>query len=448
MKTLPLTMAAGLLAFLASATLSEAQQWDPSQPVAFAYSGATEPTAAAPVAPQPATPAAQQAPTPEAPAEASAEEEEECKSRWCHCGEMGDPWTLPQPCLFQQMDIKISGWTEAGMLTNNHGAPSNGPLGLNNLTDFNLHQLWFTAEKKTNTEDNCWDLGGRVDYVYGVDGPDTQSFGDQGWDYGWNSSSRYGSAIPQMYLELAFGDWSIKGGHFYTAIGYEVVPATGNFFYSHAYAFYYSEPFTHTGFQVTRKLNDKISVFGGWVDGWDSGWENLNDSDTFLGGVNLTLSEKASLVWAVNTGNWGSGQFGNSGDIYMNSFVFSYKLSDNLTYVLQHDLGKNTNLADGDKLWYGFNQYLLYKMNDCWSAGARFEWFKDQDGARVVPGNSGDYCEITLGLNYKPHANLLLRPEIRWDWYDGEVAAVDAHPFNRGQSDSQFTGGFDLIFTF
>ncbi len=378
----------------------------------------------------------------------SAEEEEEAEDtcRWCHGGKLGEPWALPQPNFFKEKGINISGWVEAGVYTNAHGALSNGPLGFDNRTDFNMHQLALAIEKKTDTEKKCWDIGGRVDYLFGADGPDAQAFGDQSWDYGWNSSSQYGSAIPQMYVELAFGDWTIKGGRFWTAIGYEVVPATGNFFFSHSYTCYYAEPFTHTGFQVTRKINDKLSLFGGWVDGWDSGFDNRNSADNFLGGVNLTFSEKASLIWAVTAGNWGSGVIGNAGKIYMNSFVFNYKLTDKWTYVFQHDLGSNTDNGTGDTMWYGVNQYLTYQINDCTAVGARLEWFRDNDGVRVVAGNAGNYYEATLGVNVKPHSNLLIRPEIRWDWYEGTVTG--GSPFNNGQSNSQFSGGFDMIVTF
>ena len=32
--------------------------------------------------------------------------------------------------------------------------------------------------------------------------------------------------------------------------------------------------------------------------------------------------------------------------------------------------------------WYGVDQYLYYTINDCWKAGGRFEWFRDEDGTR------------------------------------------------------------------
>ncbi len=378
------------------------------------------------------------------------EEDSQDASRWCRCGKLGEAWTLPQPNFFKQTGITASGWISAGLYTNAHGANANGPLGFTNLTDFNLHQLVGVLERKTDTEEKNWDLGGRVEYMFGIDGPDSQAFGDQSWDYGWNSSPDYGSSIAQLYLELAWGDWAIKGGRFWTPIGYEVVPATGNFFYSRSYTCFYGEPFTHTGFQVTRKINDKLSVFGGWVDGWDSGWANRNGADNFLGGVNLTFSERATLAWALTAGNWGTGNAfpgATQGDIYMNSIVFTLKLSEKWTYVLQHDLGANTNNPIGDSEWYGVNQHLIYQINDCWSIGGRLEWFRDDDGARVVPNNVGNYYEATLGVNYKPHANLVLRPEIRWDWFDGTIAGGNA-PFNNGQSTSQFSGGFDMIVTF
>ncbi len=94
-----------------------------------------------------------------------------------------------------------------------------------------------------------FDIGGRIDYIYGTDGPDTQAFGidNDHWDNGWDNGNDYGSAIPQLYMEAGYGDLSVKVGHFYTIIGYEVVQAPDNFFYSHAYTMYNSEPFTHTG---------------------------------------------------------------------------------------------------------------------------------------------------------------------------------------------------------
>ena len=176
--------------------------------------------------------------------------------------------------------------------------------------------------------------------------------------------------------------------------------------------------------------------------GWDSGFENNNDASTFLGGLSFQLTERASLTWAVTAGDFGAG----SGDVYMNSLVFDYALTDRLTYIFQHDLGNNSNLGAGDNEWYGINQYLLYQINDCWGAGLRFEWLRDDDGTRVIGGNDGDYYEVTAGLNYRPHANVVIRPELRYDSYEGALGG--GQPFNESRNNTQFSGGFDVIFTF
>ena len=94
----------------------------------------------------------------------------------------------------------------------------------------------------------------------------------------------------------------------------------------------------------------------------------------------------------------------------------------------------------------------MYQLNDCWGVGARLEWFRDDDGQRVATtegglGNEGNYYEFTVGLNWKPHANLTIRPELRYDWYSGNYDS-GAQPFNNGNSNDQFSGGFDCIFTF
>ena len=53
--------------------------------------------------------------------------------------------------------------------------------------------------------------------------------------------------MPQLYADFAYNRLTVRLGHFYTIIGYEVVTAPDNFFSSHAYTMQYGEPFTHTG---------------------------------------------------------------------------------------------------------------------------------------------------------------------------------------------------------
>ncbi|SMP51404.1 Putative beta-barrel porin-2, OmpL-like. bbp2 [Neorhodopirellula lusitana] len=350
------------------------------------------------------------------------------------CGDCG-----ADPCsLFGDVGhgITVGGWAQLGY----HTAAL--PLFNSRPDELQLHQGWLYAEKAIDT--SCgFDIGGRIDYVYGTDGPDTQAFGidNDHWDNGWDNGGDYGHALPQAYVEMGYGDLSVKMGHFFTIIGWEVVGAPDNFFYSHAYTMYNSEPFTHTGALATYNVSDDISVWGGYTTGWDSGFEDNGDS--FLGGASLGLTDDITMIYATTFGRFnerqGSAEGAESG--YMHSLIFDVAVSDNLQYVFQSDV-LDSEYADGTtaRSTFGINQYLMYTLNDCTAVGARFEWYDANEG---IYNSDNDIYALTTGINYKPHSNVMLRPELRWDWVDGDSTGI-----LENDDDNQFSFGMDSIFLF
>jgi hypothetical protein len=107
------------------------------------------------------------------------------------------------------------------------------------------------------------------------------------------------------------------------------------------------------------------------------------------------------------------GDFGWRGEGYSHSIVYDQKFAEKWNYVAQTDY-VNTNLPGDNQ--YGLNQYLFYTVNDCLKYGARFEWWKN---------SSESVYSLTAGVNYKPHANVVVRPEIRHQWAgaDDEINA-------------------------
>ena len=365
------------------------------------------------------------------------------------CGTCADCCGLGEPFRVfgkHSSGIEAGGWLSIGGHGNEYQATLNGPLGFNNLGDgVNVHQLWAYVGKEADTEGCGWDWGARVDYVFGVDGPDTQAFRGTQWDLDWTDGD-YGSAIPQLYAEIAIDYLTVKAGYFYTSIGYEVVQAPDNFFYSHSYTQYYIEPFTHTGALATYDGFENFTFYGGWTAGWDTAFEKVGDSNMFLGGVTYEANDCASVTYMVSAGSLDSMAIG-EGDVYMHSIVMDLQMTDRLEWVIQSDLhyrdGRQAELAAG-----GVNQYFFYKVNDCWSIGGRFEWLYDQDGAFVQPGlASGNYYNLTGGVNWKPHANLIVRPEVRYDWFAGTYNPGGL-PFDNNTKDDQFSLGFDVILLF
>lgn len=362
-----------------------------------------------------------------------------CGSLFGDC-ELGDPWQL----FGEHCGWTAGGWTQIGYHTAAQRNFNSRP------NEVQLHQAWLYAEKALDTS-NGFDIGGRIDYVYGTDGPDTQAFGTgRGWDTGWTNGNDYGHALPQAYFEAGYGDWSVKIGHFFTIIGWEVVGAPDNFFYSHAYTMYNSEPFTHTGALATYQMDDDTTIWGGYVLGWDGGFDD--NGDAFLGGISRGVSDDLTLTYATIMGRFGERRFNDIAERgYMHSLVADYSVTDKLQYIIQNDiLDSKDGTGARARSSFGINQYLIYTLSDRVAVGSRFEWWNiDPPGFDGLDEGRADIYALTTGINYRPHANLIIRPEVRYDWARGttsENAANNLGLFESGRD--QFTFGMDTIFLF
>ena len=205
-----------------------------------------------------------------------------CKERPCRLcmdGKLADPWTLPQPEALKDRNITVGGWLEGGIYGNQYGAPSNGPIGLRNVGDgFTADQLWIFGERKTDTKGCGWDIGGRIDYLFGADGPDTQAFGDRTWDYGWNTLDDYGSAIPQTVRGDRLQRRDGQGGPVLHADRLRSRASHAELLLLALVLAYTSASRSPTPASwPAYKRNDKVTFYGGWVNGWDEGFEGKDD---------------------------------------------------------------------------------------------------------------------------------------------------------------------------
>ena len=348
---------------------------------------------------------------------------------------LGDPWKLAPNGI---AGVTVGGWTSIGYHDRNNY------YSFNNYADHvQLGQQWFFAEKIANGSEGVG-FGGRIDYIYGTDGPDTQAFGIANpghWDNNWDNGGAYGSAIPQLYGEVAVGDLSVKVGHFFTIVGNEVVQSTGNFFYSRQFTFYNAEPFTHTGALSTYNVDADTQLYNGYVMGWDSGFDD--NGDAYIGGFKKKLNDTFTLLYTTVLGRFGdrnAGAVGENGGIQ--SVVLTANLTEKLTYISQTDsLYTHTNAGATFRNTFGNINYLIYKVNDCVSIGNRFEWF-NFSGAAFNNVKNDDNFNYTLGVNYKVNSNLVLRPEARWVW------DPERFGFNENFASSQVACGGDMVFTF
>ncbi|MEZ6042946.1 MAG: porin [Planctomycetaceae bacterium] len=347
------------------------------------------------------------------------------------CGEAGCGDGCGEGCdsLFGECGsgITIGGWAQFGYhsgVTPLSTVRNQGLAFNDHPHRLNLHQGWLYAEKIADGS-NGLDWGFRADFMYGVDASSTQAFGNNpgrfDFQNGWDRGAGYGWALPQLYAEVAAGDVSVKIGHFYTLVGYEVVTAPGNFFYSHALTMYNSEPFTHTGAIATYNASDELTLYGGWTAGWDTGFDRFNSGSNFLGGFSSSLTEDVTLTYINTVGNLGWRGHG-----YSHSIVVDTAVNDKLNYVLQSDV-----VRAGAYDTIGINNYLFYTLTDNVKAGTRVEWWKADGFSRY---------EATWGVNVTPMENLVVRPEVRYDW--------GADPNNGGADLTTTTFGIDAILSF
>ncbi|HMP07975.1 MAG TPA: outer membrane beta-barrel protein, partial [Lacipirellulaceae bacterium] len=313
---------------------------------------------------------------------------------------------------------EIGGWTNFAYYNNNIplSVAKDDLASFDDIPDrMNLAQQWFYLGRTVDGS-NGFDIGGRVDVIYGTDAQKTQAFGNPGagtrgfgtWDASLDHGY-YGWAIPPAYGEVAMGDLSVKVGHFFTLVGWEVVPATGNFFHSHSYTMFNSEPFTHTGVLATYAMSDALTMYGGWTLGWDTGFDQVNSGSSWLGGFAVNLTDNVSFTYINTYGNFGWIDEG-SKNSYSHSCVLVAQLTDNLQYIGQSDMVDINNPGVVEYDTVGLNQYLIYKLSDLISVGGRMEWWK-ADGT--------SYYGATGGANVNVLSNLVFRPEYRQDWAPG-----------------------------
>jgi hypothetical protein len=386
-----------------------------------------------------------------------------------------DPCCAEKKC--NVFGFTLGSWLDQGITFNQIGSRDrfNGPLAFNDReNEYQMNQFYLFAERKADNGGEGFAWGGRVDLLYGTDWRFVQS---NGLETDWNSERFYGAALPQLYADFAWNDFSVRLGHYYTILGYETAMAPDNFFYSHSYAYMYGEPVTHTGALVTYKLTDRLKLIGGIERGWNN-WIDNNKQGEFLGGATLnSADERTSLAFALSSGTWDDAGLYNR---TMYSLVFSHTFCSGVKYVIAHDLGVDNEAGlrqqivtaptfrshRSDGRWYAIDQYLTYDISPCWSMGLRFEWFRDADGTRVggigsphgwelgpnIPGNQigwlGDFYELTAGVHWTPRKNITFRPEIRWDWYNGPGDGQGRLPYTTGTRRDQFTLGADLIVKF
>jgi hypothetical protein len=317
--------------------------------------------------------------------------------------------------------------------------------------EFNLNQIDLNVERVVNINGDNWDVGGRMEWMYGEDARYIHANGLFDF-YDFFSGPENQFDLTQLYADINVPIGTglrVRAGKF---LFFKQVDPNASVFFSHSFTFGAALPFTLTGVTGYYNLTDRFNIEGGIVRGWDDALEDDNGSVSGVVRARYHASDQLNLSLAAITG---PEQVDNNGDYRTAvNFVASYQVNSQLTFLLDSIYGyESDNPGSGASDWYGAAVYGIYKINDYISAALRLEYYRDDEGFTTGIAGSGlgftsqDLYEATAGVTITPFAadelgrNLKIRPEVRYDYSSENF-------FDDFTEHDQLTFAVDAIFNF
>jgi outer membrane murein-binding lipoprotein Lpp len=220
-------------------------------------------------------------------------------------------------------------------------------------------------------------------------------------------------------------------GKFVTPAGAEVIESNANWNYSRSLLFNYAIPFYHFGLRAKYTFNDKYSLTGYVVNGWNNVVQSNTEGKT--GGLSFawTPNKKVSL-----TETWlgGPGAVPVENDQWRNlsDTVLVYTPTAKLSLMANGDYGRVEGLTGYSRSveWSGVAGYVKYQFSANSAVATRYEYYDDPDGYttgtgafQTVAGSAvpaflplGQHIqEVTGTLERRIAQHLLARLEFRHD---------------------------------
>ncbi len=339
--------------------------------------------------------------------------------------------------------LNIYGYVETGYLydttvPHNLTPPKSTPGNLIQFpgdykNQFMLNQVDLSIERKVDASKEQFDVGFKIEGIYGRDAFYTHSNGvlDSTNKHGGVGDGENQLDLEQAYLTFAIpvgSGLTIQAGKFASLMGFEYINPTQNIFYTHSYEFSFGIPFTQTGILASYSPTDKLSVTAGFTRGWNQTLYDNNGAIDFLGQVIYTATDKLTLTGNVSIGPQSTLPYGpgDNGHYWLvPEAIGTYNVSDQLSV----DADMLYGLANSYATWFGVAGYADYKFNKYLAANGRIEFY--HDGRHFTTGvatpSDVNYWEFTLGGAVTPlpdnvwFNSLTIRPEIRLDLADNGV---------------------------
>jgi hypothetical protein len=275
---------------------------------------------------------------------------------------------------------------------------------LYNSFDVSMAELWVA---KTPTTDSP--IGYKVRTTFG-----------SAADLMASASLQFLKESPYKNIEEAYGSYlapvgkglQIDVGKFVTNAGAEVIEAKDDWNYSRSLLFQLAIPLYHSGVRLTYSPNDKVTLMGGVINGWNVVNDN-NTGKSVMASVTYKPTGSVSLVENYIGGPEQPND--NSNWRNLSDTVLSYTVNPQLSLMANYDYAHDTNAADGSSVhWQGVAGYLKYQANKYVAVIPRVEYYTDPQG--FVTGIDQNLTGATVTLEVKPADNFIWRIEYRGDF--------------------------------
>ncbi len=304
--------------------------------------------------------------------------------------------------------VELSGLVDGYYGYNFNHPDNNFNIGRNfdfRHNSFNINYAEVVLEKKNDLKDR---LGFRLDLGFGPTADWVHSVDPVGGEVVKHIQQAYLSYVAPVGSGL-----TVDVGKFVTPHGAEVIETKDNFNYSRSFLFAYAIPYYHTGVRAKYSFNDKASLTGFLVNGWNNFTDN-NGGKTY--GVSLGLTPTKRLAITQNYMAGPEQPNDNEHWRHLSDTVVTYLASDKLTLMGNFDYGKDTLSSGTTGYWTGFAGYLRYAFTNRLAFAPRFEIFDDHDG--FTTGTAQTLKSLTLTQEVKLWNKLLTRFEFRRDMSD------------------------------
>ena len=219
--------------------------------------------------------------------------------------------------------------------------------------------------------------------------------------------------VKQAYISLKPKSWhnlEIDCGEFVTSAGAEVIETNQNWNYSRSLLFAWAIPYYHFGCRASLPIGPHFTGGVQIVNGWND-IEPINSGKTI--GINGAYAWK-KVTW---TNNYYVGPEKPHTTVGLRNLFDSVLLvnaTDNFSYYINFDYGRDKNIGPGASQWMGIAGAARYAISKKYAIASRLEWFDDPEGFST--GTAQTVKEFTLTGEYKMTGWLMSRLEFRTDW--------------------------------